>query len=123
MSADLEKMSYAELLALQTKTQELIEQQREQALFDVVAQVRELAEKNGIEISDIVAKLGGNGSGEKTTKTRKKVQPKYQHPTDPDIKWSGQGMTPKWVLAYIGTDNFDKTNPEHVAKRDELLIK
>lgn len=122
MSANLEKMSYAELLALQTKTQELIAQQREQALIDVVAQVRELAEKNGIEISDIVAKLGGNGLAEKTTKTRKKVQPKYRHPTDPDIKWSGQGRHPTWVLDYIGTDKFDASNPEHVAKIGELSI-
>ena len=123
MSADLEKMSYAELLALQTKTKELIEQQREQALLDVVAQVRELAEKNCIQISDIVAKLGGNGSGEKATKTRKKVEPKYQHPTDLDIKWSGQGRHPKWVLEYIGTDKFDASNPDHVAKKEALLLR
>ncbi len=122
MSADLEKMSYAELLALQTKTQELIAQQREQALIDVVAQVRELAEKNDIEISDIISKLGGNGSGEKTTKNRKKVEPKYQHPTDPNVKYSGQGRKPRWVLDYIGTDKYDASNPEHVAKIGELLI-
>ena len=91
--------------------------------MDVVAQVRELAEKNGIEISNIVAKLGGNGSGEKAVKTRKKVEPKYQHPTDPDIKWSGQGRKPRWVLDYIGTDKYDANNPEHVAKKVQLLIR
>lgn len=122
MSADLDKMSYADLLALQTKTQELIAQQRTQALNDVVAQVRELASQNGIEVSEIISKLGGELSGAKQAKTRKRVKPKYQHPTDPTIKWSGQGRHPKWVLDYIGTDKYDANNSKQAKKKSELLI-
>jgi len=30
-----------------------------------------------------------------------KVAPKYRNPANPDEVWSGRGMTPRWLTAYI----------------------
>jgi len=32
---------------------------------------------------------------------RKKVEPKYRHPEDPKLVWSGRGRRPKWIEALI----------------------
>ena len=54
----------------------------------------------------------------------KPVKPKYMS-LDGLYVWSGRGRIPKFILEHIGlkrSSDFNKNNPEHVAKLQELLI-
>lgn len=42
------------------------------------------------------------------------VPKKYQHPTNPDLTWSGRGMRPRWMVTFL------KENP--TATVDDLRI-
>lgn len=55
---------------------------------------------------DAVRKLGYTSLAELTgtTKTRRspgKVAPKYAHPENPDMTWTGRGRKPRWVQDHL----------------------
>lgn len=59
------------------------------------------------------------------TSTAKAKAPKYKSP-DGNNTWSGYGRMPKFISEHIGIDgspDFDKNNPEHTRKLEELRIK
>jgi len=73
----------------------------------ILSKIKELAASVdlSIEVSDV--------KKEKPDKPYKKVAPKYEHPDDPSIQWSGRGVTPGWV----------KEAEENGLTREDLLIK
>jgi DNA-binding protein H-NS len=117
MSKDLTQMSYAELLEVQKTAEKLIAEQRENTILEVVSNIRREAEANSLEIEEIVARLSG-GSGKIATKSA----PKYAHPENESVSWTGRGRAPAWVLEYVGVPKLNKEDPAQVAKLDELLI-
>lgn len=53
-----------------------------------------LAEDRGFSRETLEKVFGG---GTKTvSKTRKPVEPKFRHPENPTLTWSGRGRAPKW---------------------------
>ena len=62
-------------------------------------ELKQVAEKNGFDLRDLVG--GSSGRSKKTSSRRTgKVAPKYRHPDEPDVTWSGRGRQPKWVAEY-----------------------
>lgn len=49
------------------------------------------------------------------SKTVKRVEPKYRHPDDPKLLWSGRGRQPKWVAELVSSG----TELESLAIRDK----
>ena len=82
---------------------------KEQALLSkshdkVLTQIVKLAKDAGLTASDITSAMGaGKPAKAKAAKVTKKsgprgkVAPKYQNPENPRQKWSGRGVSPKWI--------------------------
>lgn len=98
-----------ELIAIQRERNKL--DAKEKALLselkkDAVARVLEIMDLAKINITDLrnalkgASELGVKQKGPKSkkgAKPTKKVPPKFKHPDDPGIVWSGRGKTPVWL--------------------------
>jgi DNA-binding protein H-NS len=47
---------------------------------------------------------GGQEGEERHPRRRKKVQPKYRNPENPEETWSGRGRKPRWVEMALAND-------------------
>lgn len=91
LEIDLSNFSYQELQDLSEKLDQEMHRRRTEEKKHVRKQIKELAASVGMSPEEI---LGVNGP-QKKAKTRAK--PKYQHPENPELNWSGRGKRPKWV--------------------------
>ena len=86
---DLEDMTLSELKALQKKLAKAIEnyeeRQKLQALEALEAKAREL----GFSLSQLTGTSQGKAK-------RRPAAPKYRHPEDAGITWTGKGRQPAW---------------------------
>jgi len=87
-------------LALQKKEEALLKKSHDK----VIAKIVQLAKEAGLTASDITKAMNaGKPAKAKTVKISKKsgkrgpVAPKYQNPVNPSEKWTGRGVSPKWV--------------------------
>lgn len=101
------------------KKQKEVLLKKEQALLSkthtkVLRQIVQMAKDAGLTASDITAAM----SAGKTTKTkssnvgkktgpRGKVEAKYQNPANPSEKWTGRGVSPKWVAELKAAGTLD----------------
>lgn len=86
---NLNAMSLDELKKLQKDVTRAIETYKERQRLEAMAEVEELARKKGFSLSELAQ------SGK--SKSRRPVAPKYAHPENPAVTWSGRGRRPKWV--------------------------
>lgn len=85
---------------------------------DAVATVRELVRRFNITAREIglssetaaIEPAGTTYAG--IVKTRKPVEPKYVHPANPELTWSGRGIKPKFIAQLLADG----------VKLDDLLI-
>lgn len=98
-----------ELLAIQRERNKL--DAKEKILLagqkkDAIDRVVEIMQMAKINIADLQSALKGAASlgvkqkglkGKQGAKPTKKVAPKFRHPDDPGIVWSGRGKTPVWL--------------------------
>lgn len=54
------------------------------------AAVEAAAKDAGFTLKELMEKAGGSISA-----------PKYKHPENPDVTWTGRGRKPKWVIAAL----------------------
>lgn len=108
---DLTPLSLPELQQLQTKLTVEIRRKSEAARRTLLKQVKKLAADEGLSIQDIVneatssdanatpqkRKRGAAASGAKKTKK----PPKYFHPENAKIGWTGHGRKPQWVIDWL----------------------
>ena len=85
---DLERLSLSDLKALSKNIDKAIVtrevQDRQEALAAVEAKALEL----GYALDELMAVRG---------KKRASAVPKYQHPEDPSVTWTGRGRQPSWI--------------------------
>lgn len=87
-TTDLEKMSYAELAAMQARIGRLLIEKKEAERPALKEQITALAREHGFDIRELVGR-GRNGS----------VAPKYRDPHNPANTWTGRGRMPRWMVA------------------------
>lgn len=95
---DLDTLSLAELKELQGDLEKAIDhaekRERKEALEKLEAQALEM----GFTFAELVAtKEGKTGAGRKPSRPRAPSFPKYRHPDDPGITWTGRGRQPNWI--------------------------
>lgn len=87
---DVSALSKDELLKLRKDLDKAIEtydrRQRKEALAAAEAKAREM----GFSLAELT---GGGTGGEKGTVN----PPKYQHPENPELTWTGRGRQPTWI--------------------------
>ena len=86
-TVDLSKLSLEELQTLARDIETEIVSRREVERERVLSQMRELAASLGLTLEEVVR-------GEKNRGT---IAPKYRHPANPVLTWSGRGKRPAWV--------------------------
>jgi DNA-binding protein H-NS len=85
---ELDKLSYAELVALKTKVENEIKSREHEEKARAKKQIVDLARAHGLSIEELLGKTGG---------VRKPVEAKYRHPQRPELTWTGRGRKPVWV--------------------------
>jgi DNA-binding protein H-NS len=121
MTKDLTNMTYEELLEHRMETEAHLEKQKEEALNQLVTDIKNQIENSRFTSKEVLSKLDPKSV---STSRRRKTTVKYVHPEDPSLTWSGRGPNaPKWVREYLGIEKLDRSNPEHVIKLEKLETK
>ena len=93
MVVDLSDATLLELIEAGDALQSAIEKRQAAEEKTAIRQIQELAKMYHLDIQDVL---------QGTTKTKRKpVKPKYQHPDNPQLIWTGMGRVPGWVSQLI----------------------
>jgi DNA-binding protein H-NS len=103
-TSDLEKMSFAELAAMQTQIERLKAEKQVSERAALRQRLVDIAKEEGFDIHELFAK------GRKSTG---KVAVKYRDPKNPENTWTGRGRMPRWMAA---------ATKGNKAKKDDFLV-
>lgn len=90
---NLKTLSLEELIKTKHQVEYLIKEKQKEQKKDLINQFKEQAAKLGLTLEEVMGMESGKG---RKTKGQK-VAPKYQHPNDPSLTWTGRGRKPLWV--------------------------
>jgi DNA-binding protein H-NS len=93
---NIDRLSLEQLLELEQEVDALLAQRKADALEELRQKLQEMAAESGFELSEI---LGGRRG--RPAKKLSKVAPKYRHPKDASLTWTGRGRQPKWLVAEL----------------------
>lgn len=93
---DLSQLSITELRDLQSKVQQAIAEQQNQAIARARVQIMTIAEQAGLPLRKLL-QFGSKPVGA----PRGKVAVKYRHPDHPMLHWTGRGRQPQWISAWL----------------------
>ncbi|RKF16328.1 H-NS histone family protein [Roseovarius spongiae] len=96
---DLKKMTTRELTTLRAKVDRAIASREKRERKEALKTLKEKAREMGYSFNELI---DGSESGEgkqqrSSSKPRKRAAPKYRHPENPDLTWSGRGRQPNWL--------------------------
>lgn len=89
MSLNLDEMSLDELKKLHKDVAKAIETYEERARAEARLKLERQAQEMGFKLEDLMAAA--------PKRKRQKNPPKYRHPENPAITWTGMGRKPGWV--------------------------
>lgn len=90
---DLNALSLKELKQLEKDVAKAIKDYEDRKKAEARAALEEQAREMGFSLAEL--------AGTKTARTRSLGVPKYRHPENPAITWTGRGRKPKWVAEHI----------------------
>ncbi|MDR3322646.1 MAG: H-NS histone family protein [Zoogloeaceae bacterium] len=96
---DLDKLELPELRTLRAQVEAEI-RRRGSKTQRAVKKLHQLAEEQGLSLSELFAIANGTSSVP-TTSTRSSGVIKYRNPVDPNQGWTGHGRKPGWVVNYL----------------------
>ncbi len=99
MSPDISDFTVAQLRALTSKAEALIESKKEQELDAAYKQVLQIASEHGVSIEELMTR--GSKANKSKSATRKPVAPRYRNPDNQQETWTGRGKQPRWLAAKI----------------------
>ncbi|MBM4200201.1 MAG: H-NS histone family protein [Gammaproteobacteria bacterium] len=92
---DFSKLSEQELTTLIADASKALEQKRQLARRDVLAQIKSLAGSIGVDVQIM------EQPSEANTRKGSKVAVKFRDPSNPNNAWSGRGVKPRWLQEYV----------------------
>ncbi len=101
MSPDISDFTVAQLRALTSKAEALIESKKEQELDAAYKQVLQIASENGVSVEELMTRGGKANKSKSKSATRKPVAPRYRNPDNQQETWTGRGKQPRWLAAKI----------------------
>ena len=96
-NTDVSKLSIEELEGLVKDAQAEITARREAERERILGQMRELAASLGMTLEDIGRLERGKGGAASG------VPPKYRHPNNPLLTWTGRGKRPAWITEALAS--------------------
>lgn len=94
MSVNLKNMSAAELLDLQKAIPAELEARQKEERQKLLNEFRDKAKSLGVSLEELVG-------GSKAKGRVAKVAPKYIHPANPSMTWTGRGKRPRWITEWL----------------------
>lgn len=91
----LKELSAEELQKMIEEAEKTLEQKQREQREEVKRKIREMAAAVGLEVSFRVK--GKAEEAPRASLRRGKVAPKYRHPENPELTWSGRGQMPRWL--------------------------
>jgi DNA-binding protein H-NS len=88
---DLDGMSRDELLKLRKDVDKAIENYETRRRQDAIAAAEAAAREAGYSLSELIA------DAPKSVGKKKVNPPKYRHPENPELTWTGKGRQPGWI--------------------------
>lgn len=116
MRTTFKSYTFADLKRLQDRVQAEIGKRSEKNRKNVLRQLQRVAKQHGFDLASLVgAERNGTGSkvpskrkgrparspGSQSTDKRRKVAPKYRHPQQQNLTWTGRGRKPRWVVEWL----------------------
>lgn len=101
---DLNTRSLADLKKLQKDVQRTIEGYSERKKQEAILALEATAQEFGFSLSDLMGV-------KKKRKSSNAGGPKYRHPKNPEVTWSGRGRKPGWFVDALAAG----TKPETLA--------
>jgi DNA-binding protein H-NS len=99
MDKQLSKMTLEELLALRAQVDKMIKDYQTSHRKDLRRRFKEMAAEMGMTVEEV---LGLSSANPDATPVKKRNYPvKYINPSNPEQTWTGLGMRPRWIRAYI----------------------
>lgn len=95
---DLNNLSLNELKKLRSDVDKAISSYEERLKKDALAAAQAAAKQYGFDLVELLA--GATGK----RKPRGTVAPKYAHPENPNLTWSGRGRQPNWIKEALASD-------------------
>lgn len=86
MPIELSKMSFQELKQLEKDLAKALKDFEKRKKNEAIVAAMAAAKEHGFTLEDILEEVGKG----------KVSVPKYQHPTNPAVTWTGRGRPPKW---------------------------
>lgn len=93
MNFDLEKMDLSELKSLQKRVEKALTSFEERQRKAAIEAAEAVAAQHGFSLAELT-------SG-KVKKQRSTAIPKYIHPENPALTWSGKGRRPAWFIEAV----------------------
>jgi DNA-binding protein H-NS len=94
---NISKLNYNELVGLEAKVSAAIAKRKQDEKADLKRRIAALAKNSGFDLDEIV----GSSTRRGRTTRGKKVAPKYRHPKDAALTWTGRGRQPLWLASEI----------------------
>ena len=101
----LSGLSLNELELIQKKVTREIQKKRSKAQEEGIRKIKLIAAEYGLS-SDELKAIGSEkraSSKNKAVKKRGPVAPKYRDPNNSKNTWTGRGLKPKWVQAFLNS--------------------
>lgn len=94
---NLEELTVRELREVIATAQSLIGQKINEERQAALKEAREVATKWGYDLADLLQPVESEPQKPRRTSTRA-LKPKFRHPENAGITWSGVGRRPKWIV-------------------------
>ena len=102
MSVKLTGLTLKELKILRSRIDAAVQKLEANNLSKARLEAAKLAKEYGIPLEALIAEKAAPKPARKITKkTRKNVPPKYRHPDDASLTWTGRGLKPKWIALLL----------------------
>ena len=90
MKIDLESYSLKELKKIRGDVEKAINSFEQRKLAEARSELSAKANELGYSLDDLL--------GAVATPKRTPAKPKYRHPTEPELTWTGRGRAPLWMV-------------------------
>ncbi|SEP14735.1 DNA-binding protein H-NS [Salinihabitans flavidus] len=94
---NLDKLTRKELLDLKREVEQKLVKLEKQHRADAIKAAEQAAREYGFTFDDLLQETGKRAS----RKTVRKGEPKYAHPDDKSVTWTGKGRKPRWFTEAI----------------------
>lgn len=121
----LSKASRADLLKLRSDVDEALRVNEQQDKANTKSTIDKILAEAGYALTDIYGNAVGNSAGgagkraympREGSATKTPVAPKYRHPENPEITYSGRGRKPGWFADYVSQHGQEKAEADLTIK-------